>query len=373
MLASGIIATAIIGFIVANVMGFITLPLPGIGPSPEQKPLSINRIEVVEATSTTFPFQGIEVPAFKVWLTAKEWPVKLELYYMNDTLMGGPNPLKGKVLDSVLVNSSSEVPVLLFPSASWDYITYAGINVLPGYYVVMAYHEELTASKGITIKGPDLRIKSVELGIGYGPGPGYVAWWVDNITITIENTGDCLAYIGGIQLKIRELGETAPFTAGIMVHPGESVTFTAVSGGLYVEIRTPGTYHAEVIIDLGFRTWSYKGVTFTTPTPQLNVRRVVFKMEYDEFWDEWYLKKIYFIVNNTGSVPAYVFSIEVEIQGIGTDKYYYYPEEVVKPDETVLIFVDVWFVIEEPGTYTVIFTVDIGYTTIRYETTLTVS
>ena len=356
--------------LVTGAIGLTTMM--GITPSPhiQQPPkIRITKVRVVAHE---------RVPAFEVYLESDVWPVRVELFYMNKTVMDEENIIRGKAIDSMLVNSSADVPVYLSPFLNpygWWFFWWWSLNIYPGHYTIVASHGEHFTAKTLFIKGADLVIEEAEPRISYGLTDWGVGWGVNNITLTVKNTGDCPAYIGSIGsivLYIPSLNETLLFSADVIISPSDTKVFIAKYSGWELPLSQPDTYDATIIISLGFKNWTYE-TTITLPTPDLVVKRAIFRLEYDEFWDEWRLKRVILTVENKGEVPAYIFEIGITIPDVDEDHITYWDPVTVAPGETeTLVLEPYYFVIEEPGTYNVIITIDIGYTTITYETTLTV-
>jgi len=248
-----------------------------------------------------------------------------------------------------------------------------GGNLIPGHYMIVASHGEFTTKRTVFIKGPNLVIKSAEATVIHVAAWDHAGWHVENITLTVQNMGDCLAYVEAVSLEIPELNETLSFSAHhVKILPGKTKTFTATcpfSGK--PPITKPGTYKAIATIDFGFRKWSHD-VILTTPTPELRLLNATFGLEYDAFWDEWHLENVTLTLENTGEAPAYIFMIYVIIPDVDED-YDRFFDTAVKPGETITLLVDLtFFIIDEPGTYEVSILIDIGYTIVEYEVRLTV-
>jgi len=254
-LGVSLVALALGVLSLASVIGLISWPT---APVMEGANIGITEVKVVDYNGT---------PAFEVLISSNVWPIEVKLLYMNETLMGKPNPLRGRVLDSMLVKEPEEMPVHLFPHMNWFLFwigifgTFGGIsgfNVYPGVYTVMAVHEDISITMDYTVEGADLIIENADFEISYD---SFWGWFIDNVTLTIHNKGDCPAYLKAISVNVNEkagIYRTQRYETKVIPR-GETLTITFHGEGLErVNIKSPGEYTVIITINFGFKFWTYE-------------------------------------------------------------------------------------------------------------------
>jgi len=94
---------------------------------------------------------------------------------------------------------------------------------------------------------------------------------------------------------------------------------------------------------------------------------------------EWYIANVTLTIQNKGNHPTYISSANIEAPDVNQTAIYRTKAVLINPGEQKTltlnpfsygIFNTINF--REPGSYTIIIRIDFGYTTVEYETTLTV-
>ena len=294
------------------------------------------------------------------------------VYPIEVVLLGqGPEGPRSE-LDRTVVYGPQDIPAHLFFAKFLGY-PIPGYNVPHGtYYLVFMYKGGLVLEQRIRIKGPSLTIKDADLEVKYKRSYHDVGWSIENITLTVQNTGDCPAFIQSVRLYITELNETLGYSTSVAIGKGETSTFTAKYSGWGIPIRSPGTYHARVIVSLDSTETAYE-TTFTTPTPRIEIVSAIFYYTYYPTFDEYDVTSVDITVRNTGSVPAYIFSVKVTFVGYDWDIDYFSDPVVVSPETTTTFSAIIYIYALKSGTYTVVIEMDIGYTTLSFSGQVTLT
>ena len=225
-------------------------------------------------------------------------------------------------------------------------------------------------SHRVKVRAPAPRLVVEDLKLGVYFSIYAEAWRLNNITLTIRNTGTWTIYVYAIEVVVVELqaSDSYRFFDLIMIEPGETKTIYA---DLYIKIPQPGGYNVTISLDLSPDSWLIK-TTLEIKAPLITIKDVSFSLRYYEYTDEWELVYVTVTLENTGEADGYVYEIWVEIEGVD-ESYDYFGGEPIRPGETKTLTAYVYIWIEQPGTYNVTVKVDLGFTTITYETVLTVS
>jgi len=216
----------------------------------------------------------------------------------------------------------------------------------------------------IRTPAPSLELQDLGLGVYFDVYAG--KWCLNNVTLIIRNTGTWTIYVYAIEVDVIELqaSESHRFLSPITIEPGE---IKIVYADLYIWVSQPGRYNVTISLDLSPDSWLHK-TALEIKAPQLVVKDVSF--ELTNYWGDWWIEGVYVTVENVGDVTGYVLRIYVTVEGKGEDYDTVYT--AVKPGETKTIFAIISIDLGSPGTYNVTVKVDLGFTTITYETTLTV-
>jgi len=240
---------ALVLSLVALALGVLTFTtMMGIIPLPITKArISIGKIEVVDEGG---------YPVFRIWLTANRWPVKLELFYKNET---GAQMLS---LGVALVNNSAELPAKITPIAFPFTLAWAfgqGPNLPPGLYIIMASTAEHTTTKGMRLEGAKLAITDWGMWITYWYSPYEEYWTIDNITLHVMNVGDCPAYVRYVNILVEELNlrSTYYLARTLTILPDQHKEFTATPFWSPMRIDRAGTYHVVFTINFGYDEFTY--------------------------------------------------------------------------------------------------------------------
>ena len=224
--------------------------------------------------------------------------------------------------------------------------------------------KSFTKEAVISIPSPVLVAQAVDLGVYYDMF--FEAWVVDNATLTIKNVGEGTAYIYSVEFHIPAIDayDKVSFSEPVVLKPGETIT---LQEDIHIKVAQPGEYNVTVRLDMKVESWSFE-TTLKIEAPVLVIKDASFSVEKIGY--EWWLEGVSVTIENVGNVTGYVLRVYVFVEDVGWDYNVVY--ESVAPGETKTITAAILIDITSPGTYNVTVEVDLGFTTITYETTLTV-
>ena len=298
-----------------------------------------------------------EAPTLVVRFSTNVYPIDITLL--------GPGPKGPRTeLHRVTVYAPQDIPArLFFKKIAGHPVPY--YNVPAGtYYLMFMYKGDVVFKREIDLQGPVLTIKDANLLIDFTIYLTQVGWRIEAITLTVTNLGDCPAFIDWIHLYIHELDKTLEFNTEATIKVGETSTFSAKYWGLDIPIQSPGTYHASIIVDLGTANFTYETI-FTTPLPQLELVEAYYYYYYYPDYDKYVITQFDITIKNTGSVPAYIFSITVVVNGV-SDTYTFLFPQTVKPGQTASFTIYVSLTIYGTGVYDGNIIIDLGVTTTSF-------
>lgn len=165
-------------------------------------------------------------PAIKVNVETNEYPVTVYLL--------GPDR---RTIDMKVLESEKDIPAIL-------YLGLSGINVKSGtYYLKLEYGAKTLEEKSVTIQGPKIQLIDAKFNFE----KTFMGYKLKKIEMNLKNSGDCLAYLYWVKVKIGDKDSTDVIEEyKIPLKPGETKVYTAKDFILYIE--KPGTYTATIEI-----------------------------------------------------------------------------------------------------------------------------
>ena len=317
------------------------------------------------ALQPTITFYGYEimdltgVPVLVVNFSTNVYPITVRLL----------KPDKRTVADEAQVEIPEDIPLILYlPTKSTGHGVYPASNVIPGtYYLRFIYKKDVLLHKPIDIR-LDLNISDVSFYLAFDE---WVGWYIFGVNLTVRNEGNTPAYIDRVDVYGGS-DHTWFWIDGIVrLLPGDEQFISVKEEGLFsaLKLGEPGTYNITVTLDLGSKSITYE-TTLTIPAPEITFGNVILRVE--EYPTAWELYKVVMVVNNEGNGTAYIYEVDIDVRDVGSDFYRFTEPVILGPGESTTLIVDVHIYIYEPGTYDVIIWLDIGYTLVKYTTSLTV-
>ena len=179
-------------------------------------------------------------PVIRVFFSSMRYPVSVELFY------------EGRSLDRVVIKNPDEVPALLFFNLQPWYNSSSWGNVLPGNYSIVLTSGDYVLVKEIRLRGPKVVIQDVNFTV---EAVGGNLWRVANVSLTLNNKGDCPAYIYYIMVISRNTTDRLIFYPDIRMGQGDILSLVLQMDPPIV-LNKPGVYRIAIEVSLGFTAWS---------------------------------------------------------------------------------------------------------------------
>ncbi|MEM4540587.1 MAG: hypothetical protein QXP46_03730 [Archaeoglobaceae archaeon] len=184
-------------------------------------------------------------PAIKVSVETNKFPLTIELL--------GPDR---RTKDLNVVDSQKDLPAILYLGLSRE-------NVKQGtYYLLLKYGVSTLDEIELTLQGSKFRLLDKKIEVEYSED--YDSYNLKEVSLKLENVGDCPGYVHWIELSIDNGVPLARVSNeyNVPIMPGEIKTYTA--NFVFVSVKEPGEHSMIIkVADSGLNVVEEFRTTFT--------------------------------------------------------------------------------------------------------------